>query len=260
MTPSMSESSQRSATGTDGSDGRRTVDHPPGDGPARRRGRLPVSKLVFPVLLVLAWVVLTCIGLSGTSIGVVVAGQTGAPHDSDLVAGTPRPIRSDEWNVATPLIVAQSHHGFSRYTVSGLGPHDLTVVLDIPNRDWSTAFRPWDVPMLVLDVAHGFAARWWAMSLILILGAYLLLLELTSRTDIAVVFSLGLWLSPFFHWWYESISLESVGMPMLGLVFLLYALRARSRPGRILCLLASTRTSSSDSSWSSTRRSRCPWG
>ena len=235
----MTESSQWSATETDGADGRPTVDDAPPDDPVSWYRRIPVSRLVFPIVLVLVWVVLTCIGLSGTSTGVIAAGTTGTSHDSHLIAGTPRPIRSDEWNVATPLIVAQSHHGFSRYTVSGLGPHDLTVVLDIPNRDWSTVFRPWDIPMLFLDVTHGFAARWWAMSLILLLGTYLLLLELTDRTDIAVVFSLGLWLSPFFHWWYESISLESVGMPMLGMAFFLYALRARSRPGRIACLLLS---------------------
>jgi hypothetical protein len=235
----MTESSRRSATGADGTDVRPAVHDAPPGGPVPWYRHERVPRLVFPIVLVLAWVVLTCIGLSGTSIGVVAAGTTGASHDGHLVAGTPRPIRSDEWNVATPLIVAQSHHGFSRYTVSGLGPHDLTVVLDIPNRDWSTAFRPWDVPMLLLDVTHGFAARWWAMSLVLLLGAYLLLLELTDRTDIAVLFSLGLWLSPFFHWWYESISLESVGMPMLGLAFLLWALRARTRPGRIACLLLS---------------------
>jgi len=249
MIPNMAESNHLTASGTDefaqAGDPVASLNDPPVSpgGASEQLGAWSrnslLARLIFPLLLLISWVVLTCLGISGTSIGVIASSNSGVAHDSNLVAGTPRPIRSDEWNVATPLIVAQSHHGFSRYAASGLGPHDLTVVLDIPNSDWSTAFRPWDVPMLLLDVVHGFAARWWAMSLLMILGMYLLLLELTDRIDVAIVFSLGLWLSPFFHWWYLSISLESVGMPMLGLFFLLVALRSRSSPGRIAWLLLS---------------------
>jgi hypothetical protein len=124
------------------------------------------------------------------------------------------------------LFVAQSHHGYPRITQDGVGPHDLSVILDVPNSDWSTLFKPWDVPMLLLDVQHGFAARWWTMSIVLLVGAYLLLLALTGSLGIAVLFSLGLWLSPFFHWWYTSIALDSVGMGMMALGAFLFALRA----------------------------------
>jgi hypothetical protein len=217
---------------------------PSGDPPAPSRYSDPASArdgalgralrvAAFPLLVVFAAVVLTALGLSGTSVGMAHATATTAAHDPDLVAGAPRAIRSDEWNVATPLIVAQSHRGYARYSVSGLGRHDLTVVLDIPNTDWSTAFKPWDLAMLALDVSHGFAARWWAMSVILLLGAYLLLWELTRRIDVAVAFSLGLWLSPFFHWWYESITLVPVGMSMLALAGLLWALRATTVASRV---------------------------
>jgi len=184
---------------------------------------------VYPALLVVAAIGLSAAGLSGTSIGVVSANPA---TDPSLVAGTPRPIRSDEWGVLTPFIVAQSHHGFSPVSIDSIGNHNLTVIAAVPNTDWSTFFKPWDLPVLVLDLEHGFAARWWMMGLILLLGAYLLLLALTDRTDIAVVFSLAIWLSPFFQWWYAPDGLDIAGMGMLCVGAFLYSLRARSTPRR----------------------------
>ena len=199
---------------------------------ARSVAGVRVTRFVYPAVLVLATIGLSSAGLSGSSVGVLATTTLHGAPDPALVAGTPRPIRSDEWNVETPLVVAQSHHGFPRTTLDGVGSHDLSVLLDVPNSDWSTAFRPWNLPPLALDLEHGFAARWWLMSLFLLLGAYVLLLALTDRTDIAVLFSLGLWLSPFFHWWYSSGTLDSVGMGMLALGASLYAMRAKTAPRR----------------------------
>ncbi|HLM97078.1 MAG TPA: hypothetical protein VK283_12235 [Acidimicrobiales bacterium] len=132
--------------------------------------------------------------------------------------------------------MAQSHHGWSPISADSIGTHDVTVIPDVPTTDWSTFFKPWDVPMLTLDVEHGFALRWWMMSLILLLGAYVLLLALTDRTAIAVLFSLALWLSPFFQWWYVPSSLDTVGMGMLSVGAFLYSLRASSAPRRVAWL------------------------
>jgi len=193
--------------------------------------------LFYPALLVVATIGLSAAGLSGTSVGVINAVYGKA--DPALVAGTPRPIRGDEWQVATPLLVAQSHHGFPPISMDSIGDHTVTVIPDIPNTDWSTAFKPWDLPVLVLDLEHGFAARWWMMSLVLLLGAYLLLLALTDRVDIAVVFSLALWLSPFFQWWYVSSSLDTVGMGTMAVGAFIYSLRAGSTGRRVAWLALS---------------------
>lgn len=198
----------------------------------RRVAGVVLGRLAFPLVVCVVAICFTAGAWSGTSVGALNATENVASPDSALVAGTPRVVRTDEWNVAAPLIVAQSVHDYPRVTQDGMGSHDLSVILDIPNRDWSTVFRPWDAPMLALDVQHGFAARWWLMSVILLLGAYLFLLALTSRTGIAVLFSLGLWLSPFFAWWYLALTLESVGLALLAAGAFLYALKARTRPRR----------------------------
>jgi len=220
------------------------ADRPRAGRPARLwavlRARPRLVRWAYPVLLVALSVGLSAAGLSGTSVGVLRSGTAPAAHDPSLVAGTPRPVRSDEWNVATPMLVGQSHRGYANTDPDGLGPHELVGTVDVPSTDWSTAFKPWNLPPLVLDVEHGFAARWWTMSLLLLLGAYLLLLALTDSTLVAVVFSLGLWLSPFFHWWYMAITLDSVGLGMLALAALLYGLRAGSRLRRAAWLAVSS--------------------
>lgn len=181
---------------------------------------------LFPVAVVSIVLVLTGLGWSGTSIGVT------DPGNGHVVAGTPRPIRSDEWNVITPLVVAQSHHGYPGTSVDSIGSHNLGVILDVPTKTWPTVFRPWDYGFFLLDVERGFAFRWWSFSAILLLGAYGLLLQLTRRLTVAAVFSVALWASPFFHWWYLGISWVSAGMGMAALAAFLAALDHPRGPAR----------------------------
>jgi hypothetical protein len=190
-----------------------------------------VVRLAYPAVLLVAVMVLSLLDLSGTSIGMLRYTPGRPIVDPSLVVGTPRGDRSDEWAVVTPLIVAQFHHGFPRFSNDSIGRHDDAVIPDLPARDWPTMFKPWDVPLLV-SLNHGFAARWWLMSFVLLVGIYLLLLELTDRTALSVLLSLGLWLSPFFHWWYDPGSLVTVGFGALATGALLYGLRATSRPRR----------------------------
>ena len=189
---------------------------------------MPNSRLIyiFPCVLAATFAILSLLGISGTSIGVLNSDPPSQSSRSHVIAGTPQTIRSDEWDVQTPLIVAQSHSGFSQTMGVGLGVHDLSVIYDIPTRSWSTIFKPWDVFPLFLSLDQGFAARWWAMSFILIIGIYALLLELTGRLDLAVFLSLGFWLSPFFQWWYLDISICTVGLGAFALLFLLRAIRS----------------------------------
>jgi len=145
----------------------------------------------------------------------------------------------DEWRVTTPLLVAQSHHGFSRDTVDGVGRHDLAVVLDIPNRHWSTAFKPYNLPFLLVDVEHAYAARWWILALLVLIPSYGLMLLLVRRTSVAILFSLALYLSPFFHWWYEVLSFATIGLGLIALTCFLGALGNSSPLRRFLWLVGS---------------------
>lgn len=186
----------------------------------------PIRILVFPLILFVITIILSSLSISGTSIGVLEGNPTQDFHLPHVIAGAPRTVRSDEWNVITPIIVEQSRGGFSSQLQIGLGAHNLNVIGDVPTTNWSTLFRPWDLPSLVLGSTQGFASRWWLLSLLLIFGSYALILELTDRIDLSIYFSLGIWLSPFFQWWYASGTLATVGMGFLALFFVLRALRS----------------------------------
>jgi hypothetical protein len=186
----------------------------------------PIRIFAFPLVLVVVTVVLSILGISGTSIGVLEGDPATNPHLPHVIAGTPRVIRSDEWNVITPIVVEQSRSGFSSQLQVGLGQHNLNVIGDVPTRNWSALFRPWDLPSLVLGSSQGFASRWWLLSLVLIFGSYALILELTGRIDLSIYFSLGIWLSPFFQWWYASGALATVGMAFLTAFFILRAFKS----------------------------------
>jgi hypothetical protein len=184
--------------------------------------------LIFPVILVVAFSIMSALGISGTSTGVIDSASGTGSVQTSLISGTPQAIRSDEWNVQTPLIVAQSHVDFNKAMAVGLGTHDLSVTYDIPTRDWSTFFKPWDLFPLFLNLEQGFAARWWAMSFLLIVGLYALILELTERLDLAIFLSIGFFLSPFIQWWYLDITLCSIGFGTFLLFFVLRAIKSDS--------------------------------
>ena len=186
---------------------------------------------IFPVTVVVLVLVLTGLGWSGSSIGVL------EPNGQHVIAGTPRGLRSDEWSVATPLIVAASHHGYSATSQASIGSHNMGVLLDVPTKTWPTIFRPWDYGFFVLGVTRGFAFRWWTLSAVLLLGAYGLILQLARKVGAAAAFAIALWASPFFHWWYLDLSFVSAGMAMAALAAFLAALDRRAGLGRNLLLL-----------------------
>jgi hypothetical protein len=184
--------------------------------------------LVYPAVLVAVAIVLTALRLSGTSVGMYVtvgAYTSQSQSNPALLAGTPRMLRWDEWVVNTPYIVSQSKLGYPRYSPSAVGGQDLAVIGAVPNRHWSTVFKPYDWPFFMLDLERAFAARWWLIGLLLLLPSYALFFVLTGRIALAAAFSFSLYCSPFFQWWYLPVSLASAGLAMGALACLVEANR-----------------------------------
>jgi len=194
---------------------------------AFRRAAKAGLAYLYPGALLLGVLILSLGRWSGTSAGAMRLGQQGS-HDSSLVIGTPRPIRSDEWAVSTPLAVANSRNEFPRFAREGVGTHDLSVILDVPNRHWSTLFKPFNLPFFLFDVERAVAARWWLLAWFLLVPSYGLFRVMTGRNGLSILFSLSLYLSPFFHWWYEPLTLATAGFAMAALAAFLAGLNSRS--------------------------------
>ncbi len=179
-----------------------------------------------PVVVVVSVVVLTALGVSGSSIA-----QMGTSPDSDssVIAGAPRAIRTDEWVVRTPLVIGQVERGFSVDAPVGVGVHDMAVLYDLPTTSWSTLFRPQLWAYYGLPVSNAFAFEWWAIAAILLLGAYAFVFVLVRDWRWATVGALVLYASPFWHWWYLPGVLATTGWMLAGGAGLLASFASRGR-------------------------------
>lgn len=161
---------------------------------------------LFPTILLIIVVMLTALKIHGSSIGIYYQELYGYNStDPDLLYGEPRPIRSDEWLLATPSTIHQAKTGFQAYSdklkISG---DDITKSSEQPTRDWVTIFRPHTWAYFVLPLDHAFAFRWWIVLYGLIVSCYFFILSVLKKKNLAILLSLSFGLTPYFLWWYQS--------------------------------------------------------
>lgn len=177
-----------------------------------------------PLVALVGFVVLVALGISGTSTGIFrMFFETGA--DPDLLAGTPRAIRSDEWLVQSSWIVSQIEQGFPLLNGSLPGGMDGTIQNDLPVWDWSTIFRPHVWGFLWLPLDQGMAVRWWLPALAVFAFAYAFVVTILPRHPAtAVALAAALLLSPLLQWWFLPTTLWPVAWCFATLVALHWAL------------------------------------
>lgn len=161
----------------------------------------------FPVLLLIFFSFLVVLKIHGSSIGVYHGFFYGSEaSDPDLIYGTPKPIRSDEWLGGTQATALQDKTGFPSFNkkIGGSG-RDMTKITDAPTKDWVTIFRPHNWSFFILPFENAFAARWWLMLYALIVSCYFFILKiLPKRVFLAITISVAFALSPFILWWYQT--------------------------------------------------------
>jgi hypothetical protein len=191
--------------------------------------RIPVW-LWFPLVIVLATVVLGSLKLSQSSVSLYGPGG----EDRGLVAGRARPPRTDEWFVRTPLIARQSALGVPQHDQMGVGEHDMAMTNDLPTGGWDVVVRPHLLPYHVLGIERAFAFEWWIVLLALpALGVYVLALALGVRALTAALIATIVVLSPAVHWWTVSATGTTIGYAFLGSAAFIAATRVRSTYARI---------------------------
>ncbi|WIE74622.1 hypothetical protein [Curtobacterium sp. MCSS17_007] len=186
----------------------------------------------FPVLVVLVLGVLTALGISGSSTG-NYWGFFGQGADPGLMAGEPRPIRTDEWLVQSSWIVSQVQQGFPVVNQTLPGGMDATIQNDLPSWDWSTLFRPHVWGFLVMPLAQGMAVRWWLPFAGLLVGAYVFLVTVMPRRPVtAALLAVALGFSPLVGWWFLPTTIFPYAWAFAVLVAVLWGVRSSSRWAR----------------------------
>lgn len=176
-----------------------------------------------PIAGLVMFVVFVALGISGSSTGYFHAFFE-AGTDPDLLAGTPRGVRSDEWLVQSSWIVSQVEQGFPLFNNSLPGGVDATIQNDLPVWDWSTIFRPHVWGFLGLPLDQGMAVRWWLPALLVFVFAYIFVVTiLPRRPAAAVALAAALLLSPILQWWFLPATLWPVAWCFATLVALHWA-------------------------------------
>lgn len=165
------------------------------------------SLLVFPTILLAGGIVLISLSLNGSSSGAMRELVASGP-DSDLVAGSPVQIRTDEWFVQTVWAISQVEQGLPIVNETFPGGMDATIPQDLPRRDWSVAFRPHLLGFNFLELDQAAAWKWWIPGLALLAAAYVFAVTVIPRRPVvAAALSTGFFFSPLLQWWYLPTTL-----------------------------------------------------
>ena len=156
---------------------------------------------------------------------------------TEVLLGEPRMIRSDDWKMYLPLLLAQTT-GTPRFPVVnpsvGLGQNMLLPV-DAPVAHWVVLFRPtmWG---FLLGPDAGIAWLWWSRVLGLF-GVWFAVLAVVTRDRLAPAASGAALLAcaPFFQFWAFNSAPQVISM---GTAFLATVALARARERRSIVVAA----------------------
>lgn len=179
--------------------------------------------------------------ISGSSIGLLLDAMG---VDGTSIYGVPRPIRSDEWALFTPMALSQcvtDGGSFSYYQDAMRGiPTDMFCIYGQPVWDIAEIFRPFQWGYLILGASRGLAFYWCGRFVFLFMVSF----EFAYRflTDESKILSFGyaclVALAGVVQWWFSINNLvEILLFGQLALVWGQCYLRTKSYRSRILYAL-----------------------
>lgn len=188
--------------------------------------------------IILAAVVLN---ISGSSLAIWNS-WLGRNGTQDLVFGAPRPIRTDEYVVGTPLAFSQAYNDYGYFNwLFGDKPADMFIIKDAPVWFLAEIFRPFHWGYLLLGSSAGLAFYWSARLVVLFLSAYQFFLcvggekKLVSR-PMAVFGASLITFAPLTQWWFAVNGLpEMLIAVFVSICCFDYMLQRQETWVRLLC-------------------------
>jgi hypothetical protein len=216
-------------------------EHDGGD-PTRSPAALKARGLAIAAALLLAFATLVALRLHGFSLAAWHATIDGSAP-SEVLLGEARLIRSDDWKMQLPLLIAQTAASPAFPIVNpsvGLGQNMLLPV-EAPVSSWVALFRPtmWG---FFAGPEVGLAWLWWSRALGLF-GVWLAVLAVVTRGRLAIAAAGAalLAVSPFYQFWSFNGAPQtfSMGAAFLATVALARARTALALAGAALALAVS---------------------
>jgi hypothetical protein len=148
------------------------------------------------------------LNISGSSLGVWNA-FLGKSQFQDVVFGTPRVLRSDEYAVNTPFWFAQEYNNYAQYNdIIGNRAADMYLIKDAPVWVVGELFRPFHWGFLLFGSERGLAFYWSARQVALFLASLEFFSMSTSEfptkdnRTLALIGAMLVSFAPIIQWWY----------------------------------------------------------
>lgn len=173
---------------------------PPWPGRPARLWQRPVT---FALALLASFVLLVASGVTGSSLDLLLQQPNVTEQQAQTWYGTPRPIRSDEWEVITPLALAQSaHHPPWPIVNRNLGQDGQNMLVigmtGMPVAHPTALAKPATWGYFMFDTTRALAWLWWLPLLGSLAAFWVLLVRLTGLAwRPAAVLATGLALAPY---------------------------------------------------------------
>lgn len=152
------------------------------------------------ILLVCTVYVALALTPSSYAIGMKLLGQP----VKGLVAGTPRPVRSDEWMVFTPYVQIAVNSNFKPHDSGSPYRESLKSFFALPVADWGAAFKPYYFAFAVLPPANAFSFFYLFDAFAFLIGWALFFKFVGVDAKLAIIGSLALFFSQFVQVWWTS--------------------------------------------------------
>ena len=164
-----------------------------------------LASMVVLLVLLVSGVVYVGKTWSPSSYGHVLVHHLGyAESESGPDWGKPRPIRSDEWGVVTPLTQATIHNHFERYNQTSLYGEDLRMNFGLPLHDWGLAFKPTLWLYGVVNPAYAYSFHWFMLSALFLVGYAWLFRWLGATPVVGFALAAGLYYTGFVQFWWNE--------------------------------------------------------
>lgn len=124
------------------------------------------TRRFFSISFIFSFILLVAAGSTGSSISLLFDHSGVASHDTQLWLGNTRAIRSDEWEVITPMAISQSNQ-LPRFPIVnsswGSSGHNMLIVgmSGVPVAHISAIAKPATWGFFFLDMRKALAWYWW---------------------------------------------------------------------------------------------------
>ncbi len=126
-------------------------------------------------------------------------------EESRTIIGINRPIRSDEWLVATPTALSQTTEEVNFSSINNLmnaKENLVTLYPNLPSKDISILLTPNNWGYLFLNTERAFSFSWYFVFFLLLFSSFEMLMILTKKNKLySLMGSLLITLSPVVQWW-----------------------------------------------------------